>query len=63
MKKLIFLLFALSSSQCVMAQADDDQMVFVYSNEDQSYDVTYNTNFVDVYLQMVFITFYCTRYI
>lgn len=63
MKKLLFLLFALSSSQCVMAQADDDQMIFVYSNEDKSYDVTYNTNFVDVYFTNGLHYFYCTRYI
>lgn len=49
MKKLLLLILVLCSSLSIKAQVDSGQQVSVFSSEDESYDKTYNTNFVDVY--------------
>lgn len=49
MKKLLLLILVLCSNLGINAQVDCGQQVSVFSSEDESYDVTYNTNFVDVY--------------
>ena len=49
MKKLLLLILVSCFCFGLKAQADSGQPFSVFSNGDESYDVTYNTNFVDVY--------------
>lgn len=49
MKKLLLLIFVLCSCLSIKAQADSGQQFSVFSKEDESYELTYKANFVDVY--------------
>lgn len=49
MKKLLLLILVLCSSLSIKAQVDSGQQVSVFSSEDESYNLVYKANFVDVY--------------
>ena len=49
MKKLLLLILVSCFCLGIKAQADSSQPFFVFSNEDESYDLIYKANFVDVY--------------